>query len=177
MIKNQCIGQHSTSPGGSSVWSRLAMRCLLWLSLLPFAGIATAHDSGLVSLRSAHDVATTVARLQQHLQAKGMRLFAEIDHAAGADSVDLSLRPTHVVMFGNPAVGTPLMQCSQSVAIDLPQKMLVWEDAQGDVWLAYNDPEFLRWRHGIEGCDEVLEKVTAALSAFARAAVSSAPLP
>lgn len=177
MIKHQCVRQYSAVAGMVPAWSRRAMRCLLWLCLLPFTGIATAHDSGLVSLRSAHDVATTVARLQQHLQAKGMRLFAEVDHAAGADSVDLSLRPTHVVMFGNPAVGTPLMQCSQSVAIDLPQKMLVWEDAQGDVWLAYNDPEFLRWRHNIEGCDEVLEKVTAALSAFARTAASSAPLP
>ena len=151
--------------------------CALALLLLLLGNVAMAHDTNLVKLRSAHDVTTTVERLQQHLQSKGMTVFAALDHAAGAAKVDMQLRPTQVVIFGNPAVGTPLMHCSQSVAIDLPQKMLVWEDAAGDVWLAYNDPEFLRWRHDIEGCDEVLAKVSNALSAFARAAASSQPLP
>lgn len=149
----------------------------LALLLLLLGNVTMAHDSGLISLRSAHDVATTVERLQQHLQNKGMTVFAVLDHAAGAAKVDRQLRPTRVVMFGNPAVGTPLMQCSQSVAIDLPQKMLVWEDASGDVWIAYNSPDFLRWRHAIEGCDEVLAKVSNALAMFARTAASSEPLP
>jgi uncharacterized protein (DUF302 family) len=159
---------------------RLSQCALLLLAvsvLLPWGKPAMAHDSGLISLRSAHDFATTVARLQQHLRSKGMQLFAEVDHAAGADKVDMKLRPTQVLMFGNPAIGTPLMQCSQTVAIDLPQKMLVWEDAVGDVWLAYNSPDFLRWRHSIDGCDEVLAKVSNALSSFARTAASSKPLP
>jgi uncharacterized protein (DUF302 family) len=75
-----------------------------------------------------------------------------------------------VVIFGNPKVGTPLMQCAQSVAIDLPQKALVWEDSDGTVWLGYNDPDYLKQRHSIEGCDQVIEKVKGALAGFAKAA-------
>jgi len=159
---------------------RLSPCALLLLAvtvLLPWSKLAMAHDSGLISLRSGHDFATTVARLQQHLQSKGMQLFAGVDHAAGADKLAMQLRPTQVLMFGNPAIGTALMQCSQTVAIDLPQKMLVWEDAAGDVWIAYNSPDFLLWRHSIVGCDEALAKVANALSSFARTAASSAPLP
>ena len=82
----------------------------------------------------------------------------------------MSLRPTEVVIFGNPKVGTPLMNCAQSVAIDLPQKALIWQDEAGEVWLAYNDPAYLAGRHKIEGCDEVLKKVSGALANFAAAA-------
>ena len=79
-------------------------------------------------------------------------------------------RPTQLVIFGNPKVGAPLMQCAQSVAIDLPQKALITQDAQGRVWLSYNDPAYLRQRHHIEGCKPVLAKVSGALAKFARAA-------
>ena len=99
-----------------------------------------------------------------------MNVFARIDHAAGAAKADLELRPTQVLVFGNPKVGTPLMKCSQSIAIDLPQKMLAWEDESGQVWLGYNDPQYLRSRHASEGCDKVFEKVAGALSKFAAAA-------
>ena len=135
--------------------------------------ISPAYASeGMVKLKSAHSVGETADRLEQALLSKGMTVFQRIDHAAGAKSAGKTLRPTQLLIFGNPKVGTPLMLCSQSIAIDLPQKALIWEDAAGTVWLAYNDPAFLKLRHGTECCDEVLGKVSNALGNFARAATS-----
>ena len=129
-------------------------------------------DSGLINIKSAHDVKTTADRLENVLNAKGMRVFIRIDHAQGAQTVGQTLRPTEVVVFGNPKVGTPLMQCSQSAAIDLPQKALVWEDEAGQVWLSYNNPDYLAKRHEIKGCGEVLKKVAKALNNFSKAATN-----
>lgn len=131
---------------------------------------AAQADNGLVSVKSNHDVATTADNLEAVLKSKGMNVFGRVNHAAGAEKAGMSLRPTEVVIFGNPKVGTPLMNCAQSVAIDLPQKALIWEDESGQVWLAYNDPAYLASRHQIEGCDEVIKKVTGALANFAGAA-------
>ncbi|MGB3492470.1 MAG: DUF302 domain-containing protein [Elainellaceae cyanobacterium] len=117
-------------------------------------------DMGMVIRASSYSVAETGDRLEALLTERGVTVFARIDHAAGADSVDLSLRPTQVIIFGNPQVGTPLMQCAQSVAIDLPQKALIWEDAEGQVYLGYNDPAYLADRHEIEGCDEAIARVS-----------------
>lgn len=139
------------------------------LAVLFCAGAAHA-DNGLVSVKSNHDVATTADNLEAVLKSKGMNVFGRVNHAEGAKKAELELRPTEVVIFGNPKVGTPLMNCAQSVAIDLPQKALIWEDESGQVWLAYNDPAYLANRHKIEGCDKVLEKVTGALANFAAAA-------
>ena len=139
------------------------------LSVAMSLGVVHA-DAGLVSVKSAHDVATTADKLETVLKSKGMNVFGRVNHAAGAEKAGLSLRPTEVVIFGNRKVGTPLMNCAQSVAIDLPQKALIWEDDAGQVWLAYNDPAYLAERHKIEGCDEVLKKVTGALANFAAAA-------
>jgi uncharacterized protein (DUF302 family) len=126
---------------------------------------------GLVSVDSPYDVATTADRLVSALEEKGMKIVARVNHASGAESVDLELEPTELVIFGNPKVGTPLMQCERTVAIDLPQKALIWEDEQG-VHLAYNDPAYLASRHNIGGCDEVLEKVSKALANFAATATA-----
>jgi uncharacterized protein (DUF302 family) len=123
-----------------------------------------------VNVKSAHSVKDTANRLEKALTNKGMTVFIRIDHAAGAKKVGLALPPTELVIFGNPKVGTPLMQCSRSVAIDLPQKALIWEDDQGQVWLTYNDPAYLAARHAITGCEAVLEKVGGALQNFAAAA-------
>jgi len=128
---------------------------------------------GMVSVKSAHSVAVTADRLEKVLKSKGMTVFTRIDHAAGAQKVGKTLRPTELVIFGNPKVGTPLMLCSQSIAIDLPQKALIWEDADGDVWLSYNDPQYLASRHKTEGCDAVLKKVAGALGKFAGKATAS----
>jgi uncharacterized protein (DUF302 family) len=141
--------------------------CMVGCLVLPLAGLAA---DGMISLKSNHSVAATSDRLASLLEAKGMTIMNRISHSDGAAGVDLALRPTEIVIFGNPKVGTPLMQCSQSVAIDLPQKALIWEDESGQVWLGYNDPAYLKQRHGIKGCDAVLEKVSGALNNFANAA-------
>ncbi|MEM8604355.1 MAG: DUF302 domain-containing protein [Cyanobacteria bacterium P01_H01_bin.121] len=99
-----------------------------------------------------------------------MTQFARIDHAAGAESVDLELRPTQLIIFGNPKVGTPLMQCNQQTAIDLPQKALIWEDEAGQVWMSYNDPQYLGQRHTLDACAEVLGRIEMVLANLVNAA-------
>ncbi|MFZ0726866.1 MAG: DUF302 domain-containing protein [Desulfobacterales bacterium] len=142
------------------------------ISFFIFFGLvaAAAADNGLVNVKSPHTVKETADRLEQALKAKEMTVFIRIDHAAGAQKAGLRLPPTEVVIFGNPKVGTPLMQCSRSVAIDLPQKALIWEDDEGQTWLTYNDPAYLAARHAISGCEAALEKVGGALRNFAAAA-------
>ena len=127
-------------------------------------------DNGMINVKSSHDAKTTADRLENTLKQKGMTVFIRINHAEGAQKVGKKLRPTELVVFGNPKVGTPLMQCRQSTAIDLPQKALIWEDGEGQVWLSYNDPNYLVERHGIKGCAEVIKKIEKALSNFAKAA-------
>ena len=96
-------------------------------------------------------------RLKYRFLEKGMTVFLRINHSEGARRVGMELRPTELVIFGNPKVGAPLMQCSQTVAIDLPQKALIWQDESGQVWLTYNDPPYLAKRHDIDGCKAVLD--------------------
>ena len=113
-------------------------------------------------------------RLEAAVKAKGMTVFARIDHAAGAVEVGLTLRPTEVLIFGNAKGGTPLMQSVQTIGIDLPLKALVWQDASGSTWLSYNDPSWLAQRHGLgpEGSAAVAA-MSAALDAVAKAATTS----
>jgi len=106
-------------------------------------------DDGLVTIRSAHSVPETIERVVSALTSRGMTVFAQVDHAAGAARVPLALRPTMVVIFGSPMGGTPLMQDRQTAGIDLPVKALACEDADGAVWLTYNDPRWLARRHGL----------------------------
>ena len=134
------------------------------------AGMVSAADSGLTTVKSAHSVADSLDKLEKVLESAGMNVFARINHSEGAEKAGMELRPTELLIFGNPKVGTPLMKCSQSIAIDLPQKMLAWEDESGQVWLGYNDPAHLKSRHSTEGCDKVFEKVSGALAKFAAAA-------
>ncbi|GLT13786.1 DUF302 domain-containing protein [Vibrio algivorus] len=148
-------------------WTTMILSTLALLSpVLAWAN----EDNGLVQLQSQHSVQETSDKLVNALNSKGMTVFAQVDHAAGAKKVDIELRPTQVIIFGNPKVGSPLMICQQSVAIDLPQKALISEDESGKVWLTYNDPKYLASRHQIQGCDEVLDKVSNALANFAKAA-------
>jgi uncharacterized protein (DUF302 family) len=106
-------------------------------------------DRGIIDERSHHSVEQTVERLTALLQAKGATLFALVDHSGEAAKVGMKMPPTKLLIFGNPKAGTPLMLAAPSVAIDLPLKILVWEDAQGRVWLSYNSPEYLQTRHGV----------------------------
>jgi len=127
-------------------------------------------DNGMISIKSSNDVKVTADRLEKNLIAKGMTVFIRINHAENAQKVGKELRPSELIIFGNPKVGTPLMQCGQSVAIDLPQKALIWKDEAGQVWLSYNDPKYLAKRHGIKDCAEVIKKIETALGNFAKAA-------
>lgn len=129
--------------------------------------------TGLVVKSSPHSVEETETRFKQVLEAKGLNLFATVEHDTNAAGVGLELRPTRVVIFGNPKVGTPLMQCQQTIAIDLPQKVLIWEDEQGQTNLAYNDPQYLGGRHRLDGCGvEALKTISGALNGLTNAAIS-----
>ena len=125
---------------------------------------------GVIRIKSMHSVTTTVDKLESALKSKGMTIFKRVSHSGGAAKVGLELRPTELLIFGNPRVGTPLMQCQQLAALDLPQKALVYEDADGQVWFAYNDPVYIAGRHNISGCDDVVSTISSALSGFSRAA-------
>src|ERR1700730_6434770 len=102
---------------------------------------------GLTSIRSRFGPKETMNRLEAEIRAHGMKVFDRIDHAAGATEAGLELRPTELIIFGNARGGTPLMQSIQTVGIDLPLKVLVWEDASGTTWLSYNDPSWIAKRH------------------------------
>lgn len=132
--------------------------------------VASAAD-GLIALKSPHSEKVTMDRLEEAVKQRGLVVFARIDHAAGAARIGKSLRPTEVLIFGNPQGGTPFMECAQSVGIDLPLKALVWEDASAQVWLGYNDPAFLAQRHGVAQCP-VVEGLRKALAGLAEAAVA-----
>lgn len=129
-------------------------------------------EKGLVTLQSNHSVKDTADKLASILESKGMTVFARVDHQKNAAGVNLELRPTQVIMFGNPKAGTPLMQCEQSVAIDLPQKILISEDADNKVWLSYNNPDYLKTRHDIQGCDTAIDNISKALSGISQAAIA-----
>jgi uncharacterized protein (DUF302 family) len=108
-----------------------------------------AKQNGLVQIASPYSLEETLRRLLAAFAAKGLQVFAVIDHSGEAEKVGLKMRPTKVVIFGSPRAGTPLMVAAPSLAIDLPLKALVAEDAVGKVWLTYNDPEYLQERHGV----------------------------
>ena len=106
-------------------------------------------DNGIVNKPSSHSVDETVEKLKRILQAKGVALFALVDHSGEAEKVGMKMRPTKLLIFGNPKAGTPLMLAAPSIAIDLPLKILVWEDSQGKVWVSHNSSKYLQKRHGL----------------------------
>ena len=136
---------------------------------------ATSKSSvGLIKLKSQNSVKLTLDRMQSQLEKKGMTIFARVNHGKGARSVGQKLRETQLLIFGNPKIGTKLMNCNQSAGIDLPQKALAWKDEKGDVWLAYNNPIYFAKRHKIEKCAKnVLIKISKALAKFAAFASGS----
>ena len=130
--------------------------------------------AGLMTLPSTHGPKETMSRLEAAVKAKGMTVFARIDHAAGAAAVGLPLRPTELLIFGNARAGTPLMQSVQTIAIDLPLKALVWQDDAGSTWLSYSDPRWLAKRHGAgHELDAAVNGMAAALDAVAQTATTS----
>lgn len=141
------------------------------LLLLAFAvNDAVASDDDVIKKKSTHDVPTTLDRLEKIITEKGVTVMARVDHAKNAEAAGMELRPTQLLIFGNPKLGTTLMQANQQVGLDLPMKVLVWEDAEGQVWIAYVDPKELAERHGIDDDQEAVKMLAKALDAFTGAA-------
>jgi uncharacterized protein (DUF302 family) len=124
------------------------MRKLFFAILFSIAAVGTsAADNGIISKSSRYTVPETITRLESVLKAKGVGIFAKIDHSGEASKAGLQMRPAQLLIFGNPKAGTPLMNAAPLSAIDLPLKALAWEDAQGKVWLSYNSPAYIKERH------------------------------
>ncbi len=156
----------------------LFARTVLVFALASCVALAAAAEvaaneavDGLVTFRSPYSAGETMQRLEQEVTKRNLKVFARIDHTAGAATAGVALRPTVLLVFGNPKGGTPFMQCQQTVGIDLPLKMLVWEDAAGAVWLGYNDPAFIARRHGAVDCP-VVRKLAKALDVIAAATIA-----
>lgn len=153
------------------------MKKLITFWVFLFLGIITAQafaqdgdGVGIGIIESEYSVEETTDRLEKVLKDNGLNIFEKVNHQEGAASVNMELPPTTVLIFGNPKLGTPLMQCAPTVAIDLPQKMLIWEDKNGQVMVGYNSPSYLKKRHNIEGCDQELKKISGALKKFTQTA-------
>ena len=147
---------------------KLLTKICLWLALLATPALAA---DGLVTVPSSFNAKQTIDRLEAALKTGGATIIARVDHAAGATSVGATLRPTELLIFGNPKGGTPLMAAQQAVGIDLPLKALAWEDKDGKTWLSYNDPVWIATRHGVAA---ETAKVTEALAAALKGAAAKA---
>jgi uncharacterized protein (DUF302 family) len=141
-------------------------------TMLAAPTLSAAGAEPLVSQSSPHDVATTVRRLEAAVASRGAKVLATVDHAAAAQANGLALRPTVLVLFGNPKLGTPLMQSEQRAGLDLPLKVLVWQDAAGVTQVGYQPPALIASRHGITDRGEVIEKMAGALAAIATEATA-----
>jgi len=129
----------------------------------------------LISVPSAQSTKATLDKLEALAQARGLKIFARIDHAAGAQSIGETLRPTELLIMGNPKGGTPLLQCNQAYGIDLPLHVLAWEDAAGKTWLSYKDLSKLGHKHADDSCDAALKRLTGALEGLVAEAAKSSP--
>jgi uncharacterized protein (DUF302 family) len=120
--------------------------------------MTTLPENGMVHLSSQHSASETLQRLKSAVTARGLAILAEIDHSGDAAKVGLKMQPAQLLIFGNPKAGTPVMAASPTAALDLPLKALVWQDAEGKVWLSYNSPEYLKQRHNIP--DDLLRNIS-----------------
>ena len=135
-----------------------------------FLTSASAGD-GLVSKKSGVGVEETLDRLEAVLEKKGITIFSRVSHTAGAADAGIELRPTELLIFGNPKLGSHFFTSRQTAGIDLPMKALAWEDADGQVWLTYNDPQYIADRHGISDREEIVKKMSSALDKMTNAAI------
>ena len=150
---------------------------LVLLLCFTYTNVLYAEDTqnnidGMIVKSSMNSVTKTMDRLEEVLKSKGITIFLRLDHAAGAQKVGNQLRPTQLLIFGNPKLGSPLMMSKQSIGIDLPLKAVAWEDAEGKVWLGYNTPDFLSKRHHINDRQKVVNKMTKVLDKFSQFATS-----
>ncbi len=130
------------------------------------------NTGGLTTIASHFTSKETIDRLETQIRANGLDVFARIDHAAGAAKVGLTLRPTELIIFGNARGGTPLMQSVQTVGIDLPLKVLVWQDGANETWISYNQPGWIAQRHGLTNQDSIIDKMSTVLNSISRKAAS-----
>lgn len=157
----------------STVAKFMAKFALIIVMALPFGNVfAGHHKASLQVLPSSHSVSDTVAKLSAIIEEKNLNIFSVIDHQNNAEKAGLEMNASQVIIFGNPKVGTQLMNCSATSAIDLPLKFLVYEDKAGQVNIAYNDMKHIKKRHEIEGCDEVIKNVNGALANISKAAAN-----
>jgi uncharacterized protein (DUF302 family) len=147
-------------------------KSILTALLILFIAIPVEAADGVVNVSSAFNVEETADRMESILKEKGLTIFNRIKHSEGAGKVGIELRDTELILFGNPKVGSPFMECQQSVALDLPQKALIWEDDKAKVWISYNDPRYLEKRHNVIGCEEVISKIEKALAGIAKSAAT-----
>jgi uncharacterized protein (DUF302 family) len=152
----------------------LLSKLAVYLALLIGLALPAIAADGLVTVPSSVNAKLTIDKLEAALKGGGATIFARVDHAAGATAAGLTLRPTELLIFGNPKGGTPLMQSQQSAGIDLPMKALAWEDAAGKTWLSYNDPAWIAMRHALT---PETAKVIEALSAALKGAAAKATAP
>ena len=131
--------------------------------LLVLSSLSAIAQAEMITKKSAHSVAVTMDRLEVSAKEKGAAIVARVNHAAAAAKVDMPLRPTEVLLFGNPKLGTPLMQSNQQAGFDLPLKVVAWEDAAGTVWVGYNAPTDLAAQYAINDRAETVQKMTAVL--------------
>jgi uncharacterized protein (DUF302 family) len=146
---------------------RSIIRFALVALVFTHAYSAAAESNGLITKPSNHSVKITIDRLETALAAAGNKIFARIDHSAEAEAAGLKLRPTQLLIWGNPKGGTPMMVAAPTAAIDLPQKFLAWEDANGKVWLTYNSVDYLRQRHAAGEMNEALRALQMRIDAVA----------
>jgi len=135
------------------------------LLVLSISFTANAAD-GMISVESQYSVTATAERFEKILNEKGMILFNRINHSKNASKTGIQLRETVLIIFGNPKAGSPLMKCQQSIAIDLPQKALIWKDENNKVWISYNDISYLKNRHHLQGCKKVISKISETLKSI-----------
>ncbi len=140
------------------------MKRILATAVMGLFSLTVFASEGVLKIESAQGVAATADRLQAVLESKGMTIMARVPHSTAAAGVGVEIRDTELLIFGNPKAGSPLMKCQQLIALDLPQKALIYADEAGKTWIAYNDPQYLKERHGVEGCDEPLKKIAGALA-------------
>jgi uncharacterized protein (DUF302 family) len=138
---------------------------------LALCSVLAAAADGLAESKSPLPVKATADRFEELAKQRGLTIFARIDHAAGAAKVGKSLRPTELIIFGSPQSGTPFMECAQTVGIDLPLKVLVWEDASAQTWIGFNDPAYLAARHSAAQCP-IVENIRKALASLTEATVA-----
>ena len=170
------VRNHPTDARGTVGWPRVTLILASALALLALASTTVGAQEPLPNIRtlpSAADFATTLERLEQAIADEGLTLLTTIDHSANAENVGLELLPTTVFLFGNPVVGTPLMRAAPTFALDLPQRMLVWENEDGEVFVTWRAPTVVADEHGLPPDQAPLPNIAALLEALARTAAAT----